>query len=264
MIPAEQRGPIAAVYAFARVADDFADEPGWTPPERLSLLDDWRRRLRACGSSHNRHPVFWAVADAVERFRLPLDPFERLITAFERDVTKNRHENFDEVLDYCRYSANPVGELVLRVFGFWNEERGKWSDAVCTGLQLANFWQDVTVDAAKDRIYVPREDMKAHGLAEEQILRGPVIEPLRRLIAFQVERTWTFFRAGVPLCDDVPNPLRRELRLVWLGGTRILEKIGAQDGDVWGQRPTLGKTDLPRLMQRLFFWNPAAVLPRGS
>ncbi len=254
-VPEELRGPVAAVYAFARTADDFADEPGLSDEARLRLLADWRRRLLdAVRGNHGNHPVFWALSDIVARFDLPADPFERLLTAFERDVTIRRFPTFDNVLDYCRHSANPVGELVLRLFRSWTPERGKWSDAVCTALQLANFWQDVSVDVKKGRIYAPLEDLKVLGLSEADYLRGPATVVHRELLAFQVDRTWKLFLEGKPLCDGAPGSLRRELRFVWLGGTRILEKIEARKWDVWSARPALSKWDWLRLLPRWYFW----------
>lgn len=250
-LPADLRGPVAAVYAFARAADDMADEGDLPPEERLRRLAGWRTRLHA---PHAGHPVFWALADVIARYGLPLDPFERLVSAFEQDVTVRRFPTFSDVLDYCRRSANPVGELVLRLFRAWTPARGRQSDALCTALQLANFWQDVTVDAKKDRIYAPLEDLKVMGLTERQYLDGPFTEAHRELMAHQVDRTWTLFRAGRGLCDDAPPALRKELRLVWLGGTRILEKIEAAGWDAWAGRPALDKMDWARLLCRLFFW----------
>jgi squalene synthase HpnC len=257
-LPEDLRSPVASVYAFARAADDFADEPGPGDGERLRLLADWRGRLRAASrGEHGGHPVFWALSDVIRRYELPPDPFDRLITAFERDVATRRHPTFEDVLDYCRHSANPVGEVVLRLFRAWTPERGKWSDAICTGLQLANFWQDVAVDALKDRIYAPQEDLKTLGLSEKDYLHGPFTDTHRELMAFQVDRTWKVFREGRPLCDDAPGPLRRELRLVWLGGTRILEKIEGQDWDVWKSRPSLSWRDWFSLSARWLAWRSA-------
>ncbi|MBI4397073.1 MAG: squalene synthase HpnC [Elusimicrobia bacterium] len=254
LLPAHLRRPVAAVYAFARIADDFADEPGRTPEDRLKCLADWRRRLRDCRRDHEAHPVFWALSDTLTSLRLPLEPFDRLITAFEMDVTKNRYASFQDLLFYCRHSANPVGELVLRICGEWNEERGKWSDDICTALQLANFWQDMAIDAPKGRLYVPQEDVKSMGLSEDSVLRGAASEELRELMAFQVDRTWSLFLRGRPLCDDVTPALRRELRFIWLGGTRILEKIQEQKWDVWSRRPKLKKRDWLGLVPRWILW----------
>jgi squalene synthase HpnC len=261
-IPKDKRGAIAAVYAFARRADDFADEGALEPAERLRLLADWRERLRACASDHRQHPVFWALADTIVRYGLPLEPFEKLITAFEMDVTKNRHKTFEDLLYYCRHSANPVGELVLRIFGEWTDQRGRWSDDICTALQLANFWQDVTVDANKDRIYVPQQDMDTFEIGEEGVMYGPATRASRELIAMQTDRTWALFLSGRPLCDDVSPALRKELRLVWLGGTSILEKIDAAQWDVWSRRPKLNFRDWAGLFGRWLFWR-RTPLPLG-
>lgn len=241
-LPRSLRPAVSAVYAFARCADDFADELGMDDPIRLARLADWRRRL-AAGSSHENNPVFWALSDVLARHSLPLTPFDKLITAFEMDVRKNRHKTFDDLLFYCRHSANPVGEIVLRLFGGWTEERGRWSDAICTALQLANFWQDVTVDALKNRIYVPLDEMAAFGVTEEAVLRGPGSDALKKLIGHLSARTWVLFNEGRPLLEDCPKSLRKELKLVWLGGTEILRKIEAQDNDVWSRRPHVSKWD---------------------
>lgn len=255
LIPRDLKGPVAAVYAFARTADDFADEPGLPPAERLRRLADWRRRLAdAARGRHEGHPVFWAMSDIMDRFELPAKPFERLLSAFEQDVTVGRYPTFEKVLDYCRRSANPVGELVLRLFRSWTPERGARSDAVCTALQLANFWQDVAVDAKKDRIYAPLEDLRTMGLSEKDYLAGPATEVHREFMAFEVDRTWRLFREGRPLIDDVSGILRWWLRAVWLGGTRILEKIESRRWDVWSARPSLSARDGAVLLPRLLLW----------
>ncbi|MBL0058515.1 MAG: squalene synthase HpnC [Elusimicrobia bacterium] len=258
-LPKEIRPAVAAVYAFARCADDFADEPGLTAPDRLSRLADWRRRLEACLTDHRQHPVFWALADVFSRHRLPKAPFENLLTAFEMDVQKARHATFDDLLYYCGRSANPVGEILLRLFGAWTEPMGRWSDAICTGLQLANFWQDVTVDALKGRLYIPLEDLAARGLSEQAALQGPATEALRDLMGFQVRRTRTIFAEGRALADQAPAPLRRELRFVWLGGMEILNKIERQGFDVWSRRPSLGAGDWARLVLPWLFWKPVPL-----
>lgn len=249
-LPRSLRPAVSAVYAFARCADDFADEAGMDNPVRLDRLADWRRRL-AAGGDHENHPVFWALSDVFSRQALPRDPFDKLITAFEMDVRKNRHATFDDVLFYCRHSANPVGEIVLRLFNAWTEPRGRWSDAICTALQLANFWQDVTVDALKNRIYIPQDDQRAFGVTEDAVLKGPTSEALKKLMAHEVSRTWDLFNEGRPLLADAPKALRKELGLVWLGGTEILRKIEAQSYDVWSGRPHVSKWDWVRLFGKL-------------
>lgn len=179
-LPRSLRPAVSAVYAFARCADDFADEAGWDDATRMARLFDWRRRLYA-GPDHGHHPVFWALSDVLSRYALPKDPFNKLITAFEMDVQINRHPTFDDLIFYCRFSANPVGEIVLRLFGAWTEPRARWSNAICTALQLANFWQDVTVDGLKNRIYIPQNEMAAFGVTEETVIRGPGSPPLKKI-----------------------------------------------------------------------------------
>jgi squalene synthase HpnC len=249
-LPRSLRPSVSAVYAFARCADDFADELGMDDSTRLARLSDWRRRLHS-GVAHEGHPVFWALSDVFDRHSLPKDPFDKLLTAFEMDVQKNRHRTFSDLLYYCGHSANPVGEIVLRLFDGWTEPRQRWSNALCTALQLANFWQDVTVDALKNRMYVPSEDLSRFGVTEESVFRGPSSEALRKLIAHQVERTWTLFNEGKPLLSDSPKSLRKELGLVWLGGTEILRKIEAQRYDVWSRRPHVSRWDWLRLFGKL-------------
>lgn len=253
-LPRSLRPAVSAVYAFARCADDFADELGMDEAARLARLSDWRRRLGA-GSDHGNHPVFWALSDVFSRHALPTGPFDKLITAFEMDVRNNRHQTFDDLLTYCRYSANPVGEIVLRLFDSWTESRGRWSDSICTALQLANFWQDVTVDAKKNRIYIPQSDMAAFGVTEEAVIHGPGSDPLKKLILHLVSRTWPLFYEGRPLLIDSPKSLQKELRLVWGGGTEILCKIEAQKGDVWARRPRVTKWDWVRLFGKMLVGN---------
>ncbi|MBP9127843.1 MAG: squalene synthase HpnC [Elusimicrobia bacterium] len=265
-LPRPLRTSIGAVYAFSRCADDFADELGLEPADRLARLADWRRRLFAMTRDHEKHPVFWALSDTLARHGLPLDPFDRLVTAFEMDVKKNRHSDWNDLLFYCRHSANPVGELVLRLFGLWTPERGRWSDAICTALQLANFWQDVTVDALKDRIYIPQNDMGEFQVSEASVLRGPATDALKQLMERQVTRTWTLFKEGFPLLRSVPFQLGVELKLVWLGGTEILRKIESQSHDVWARRPHVSKSDWARLFFRMIFGAPrlSSLAPCGG
>ena len=152
---------------------------------------------------------------------------------------------------YCRHSANPVGEIVLRLFDGWTEQRGRWSDAICTALQLANFWQDVTVDALKNRIYIPLDELAAVGLTPESVLTGPATPAHTKAIAGLVDRTWALFNEGRPLTREAPPRLRRELRMVWLGGTEILRKIESLDYDVWSKRPRVSKWDWARLFGKM-------------
>ncbi len=245
LVPRPQRDALAAIYAFARYADDVADEPG--VEGRLEALADWREKLRDCYAGRAEHPVFIALRDTVGRFQLSLDNFENLLCAFEQDVQVNRRENFASVLAYCACSANPVGRLVLELFGHREAELFALSDSICTALQLTNFWQDVTVDLARDRIYLPLEDLRRFGYSLEDLRAERVDDRWRRLLAFEVARTRELFEQGKPLTERVVPALRRQLRLTWLGGTAILAKIEAVGYDVFRRRPALGRWDFLRL-----------------
>jgi phytoene synthase len=237
------RRAIAALYGFARLSDDFADEPEYEGV-RLERLDEWRRELSAVrDGGAPGHPVFVALRDAAREFDLPLGPFEDLLNAFTQDVTKKRYESFAEVLDYCRRSANPVGRIVLMVHGYRDPELFRMSDAICTGLQLANFWQDMSVDLKKDRIYIPREDFDRFGYSEGEMFRGVVNDALRRLTAFEVVRARGLFAEGRALPSKLSWPLSWEIALTLRGGLAILDKIEAQGFATLDRRPVLGKLD---------------------
>jgi phytoene synthase len=252
LIPPAMRPHIAAIYAFARTADDFADEPGLTADERLRRLDDWERRLERPASPSD--PVFFALAHTVDVHRLPLTLFTDLLSAFKQDVTTTRYETWSDVLDYCRRSANPVGRLVLRVAGRHDPGLDQASDALCTALQLTNFWQDLERDWLIGRIYVPLEDRTRAGAAESDLAARRVTPEWRSVMTLMAQRTRELFAAGRPVCDGVDGRLRWELRLTWLGGSRILDKLVRADFDVFGQRPTLGVADLPGLMRDAVLW----------
>ncbi len=244
------RRAIAALYGFARLSDDFADEPEYEGV-RLERLEEWRRELAAVREDGvPGHPVFVALRDAVKKFALPLEPFEDLLSAFTQDVTKKRYESFAEVLDYCRRSANPVGRIVLMVHGYRDPELLRMSDAICTGLQLANFWQDMSVDLKKDRIYVPREDFERFGYSEGDMFRGAANEALRALTAFEVARARRLFAQGRALPSKLRWPLSWEIALTVRGGLAILDKIEAQGFITLGRRPALGKLDWLRALLR--------------
>jgi phytoene synthase len=255
LVPREMQPHVHAVYAFARYADDLADE-GYagsrkesgardvmTPPQRLAALDDWERQLLAPPGTPGLHFIFVALHDTIRRLDLPTSLFTDLVSAFRQDVVKRRYADFAEVLDYCRRSANPIGRLVLLLHGKREEELHLLSDHICTGLQLANFWQDVSVDLEKDRIYLPEDERTVHGVTEEQLFARRCDANYRRLLKFQVARTQGIFDAGAPLTKKLRGLLRVEIRLTWLGGTAILRKIEAQDYDTLGRRPKLGKAD---------------------
>jgi phytoene synthase len=259
LLPARMRPYVAAIYAFARIADDMADEGTRPAAERLADLDDWERRLdEAVGDAplpREAHgDVFLAVRDTVRACRLPPQLFRDLVSAFRQDVTTTRYATWAGLLDYCRRSANPIGRLVLRVAGYEDARLDRASDAVCTALQLANFWQDFEIDWRKGRLYVPAEIWEAAG-AREADLEAHVLTPSWRIaLADATTRTRALFAAGRPVCDGVRGRLRYELRATWLGGTTILDKLEAADYDAFARRPRLTKADVPSIVWRMVTW----------
>ncbi len=266
LLPARMRRHVAAVYAFARVADDFADEPGRTIGERQRLLDGWLERLRSaaqpCAAGTPLPPaaardgdlVFAALGATMRECRLPVRLFEDLLSAFRQDTWKARYGTFEEVLDYCRRSANPVGRIVLRIAGYDDERTDRASDNVCTALQLVNFWQDLERDWRAGRLYVPLEDIRAAGAREEDLGDGRLTPEWQRVMSTLGDRTRTLFLRGRPIADMVAGRLSLELRFTWLGGWRILERLVEQRFDVFGRRPTLRTADVPALAWRAFRW----------
>ncbi len=245
-VPRDKRPFIHALYAFARAADDFADEAIYEGM-RQEKLDQWEARLHAAYRGEAEDPIFIALGETVRRLEIPKTLLLDLLSAFRQDTLKSRYESWDELLDYCRRSADPVGRLVLLVFGQRDPELGPLSDAICTGLQLANHWQDLAVDLRKDRIYVPRDLMARHGVAEWDLNAGRVDERFVALMLELLGRTRELFSRGRPLCDRVGRELRFEMRLTWLGGSRILDAIEAVGYDVFRRRPShsvLGKLGL--------------------
>jgi phytoene synthase len=265
LVPKEMQPHVHAVYAFARHADDLADE-GYagsakaqgvkdvmTPEERLVMLDDWERQLTSPPGSLGLHFIFVALHETIRVLNLPMDLFTDLLSAFKQDVVKRRYANFDEVVDYCRRSANPIGRLVLMLHGHREEQYFQLSDCICTGLQLANFWQDVNVDLEKDRIYLPEDDRAAYGVSEEQLFARQYDEKYRGLLSFQVDRAQSLFNEGELLTQKLRGLLRLEIRLTWLGGTTILRKIEKLDYDTLNHRPTVGKADMALLLVKAMF-----------
>ena len=262
LLPARMRPHIAAIYAFARLADDMADEGVRPAAERIADLDAWEARLdRAVrGESADAGPhreVFVALRHTIAACRLPPSLFHDLISAFRQDVTVTRYATWHDLLDYCRRSANPVGRLVLRVAGYDRGDLDVASDALCTALQLTNFWQDLEIDAAKGRIYLPASLREDAGAREDDLAARRLTPQWRAALADAAARTRALFAAGAPVADGVGGRLRWELRATWLGGRRILEKLDAADYDVFARRPTLGAGDAPIIAWRTLFWNPA-------
>jgi squalene synthase HpnC len=245
LLPAPLRAPVAVIYRFARSADDIADEGDDPPERRLAKLEAYRRQLDAPAE-----PLLRDVARTVDEHQLPRQLFRDLLDAFTQDVTKTRYADYAELLDYCRRSANPVGRLLLHLFKRTSETDLRQSDAVCTSLQLINFWQDVAVDFAKGRIYLPQNEMAQHGASEGHIAEGRCDDNWRALMAFQVKRTRALMFAGAPLGRALPGRLGLEIRATVQGGLRILEKIERAGYDVFRRRPVLGWFDWPLVVAR--------------
>ena len=240
LLPKHLRPHIAAVYAFARTADDFADEPGRDARDRLRLLSEWRGKLH---DEADDTPEFLALHDTIERFQLPLQLFDDLLDAFMQDVTTTRYESWAAVLDYCRRSANPVGRLVLRLSGYHDDALDRASDAVCSALQLTNFWQDLAIDWSRGRLYVPAETWRSHGADPDALNSGTINAPWAAALGDCSARTRALFEEGRAVCDGVRGRLRYELRATWLGGTRILDRLEQSGFDVFNHRPALGAAD---------------------
>lgn len=239
-LPARLRQHFYNVYSYCRISDDLGDEVGNTQ-QSLELLDQWETELNACYAASPRHPVFVALAQTVNRFSIPKHEFSDLLIAFRQDQTVTRFETFDNVLGYCRYSANPVGHLVLYLGGYSDAERQQLSDYTCTALQLANFWQDVAVDYAKGRIYLPLEDLRRYGVSEEVIANRRATPQFLELMKFEVQRAREWFERGLPLVSKVNKELAIDIELFSRGGQEILNAIEGQKFDVLSSRPVISK-----------------------
>jgi squalene synthase HpnC len=248
-LPARLRQHFFNVYAYCRISDDLGDEAGDTAAS-LRLLNEWEGELEACYEGHPRHPVFVALLGTVREFDIPKQPFADLLKAFRQDQTVTRFPAFQEVLNYCRYSANPVGHLVLYLCGYRDPERQKLSDFTCTALQLANFWQDVSVDYAKGRIYLPLETMTRFGVTEADIAENRNTPAFRSMLKFEVERARDWFRQGLPLVKMVDRELAIDIELFSRGGQEILSAIERQDFAVLGRRPAISRTRKLMLVAR--------------
>lgn len=240
-LPSRLRQHFYNVYAYCRISDDLADEVG-DPQQSLELLGQWEAELNACYAGSPRHPVFVALAETVKQFGIPQHEFSDLLIAFRQDQTVTRFETFDDILAYCRYSANPVGHLVLYLCGYSDAERQQLSDYTCTALQLANFWQDVFVDYGKGRIYLPLEDLRRFGVTGENIAQRHATPQFLALMKFEVERARDWFARGMPLVKMVSRELAIDLELFSRGGQEILNAIERQGFDVLKARPEISKS----------------------
>jgi squalene synthase HpnC len=240
LLPRPLRRHIAAVYAYARTADDFADEDP-DAARALAALDGWERELEGCYAGHPRHPIFVALAETVREFAIPIEPFRDLLTAFRMDVRFAGFATFDDLLFYCRHSANPVGHLVLYLFGHGDAERQARADDICTALQLTNFWQDLAVDLRKGRVYLPREDMARFGYGPDDLARQATTPEFRALMTFECARARGLFERGLVLADMLARREGREVRLFAGGGLAILDRLAAVQYDVFRARPALSR-----------------------
>jgi squalene synthase HpnC len=247
LLPRELRPHFHAVYAYCRWADDLADETA-SGDESLRLLDWWDDELAACYRGAARHPVFVALRHTVDEFGIPIEPFQDLLVAFRQDQYRKRYETFNELLAYCRNSANPVGRLVLYLGRAATRENFALSDFICTGLQLANFWQDVARDYDRGRIYIPLTDCNAAGYDESMFQRREFNAAFRKLLAGEVKRAEAMLRLGEPLVERVPRNLRLDVALFVRAGLAVLEAIRRQDYNVWRRRPVVSKLTKLRML----------------
>jgi squalene synthase HpnC len=248
-LPKHLRQDFLNVYAYCRISDDLGDEVG-DARAALALLDEWQAELNACYEGNPRHPVFVALAETVKKFAIPKHEFSDLLIAFRQDQTITRFETFDDVLAYCRYSANPVGHLVLYLCGYHDAERQHLSDYTCTALQLANFWQDVSVDYGKGRIYLPLEDLRRYSVSEKDIQEKQNTSAFCQMMKFEVERARQSFERGLPLVSKVDAALAIDIELFSRGGQEILHAIERQQFAVLGRRPVISKSRKLTLVAR--------------
>ncbi len=248
-LPQRLRPHFHSIYAYCRISDDLGDEVG-DAGQSLALLDFWQRELDACYRGETRHPVFVALAETIRQCEIPKEPFANLLKAFRQDQTVMRYATMQDVYGYCVNSANPVGQLVLYACGYRDAERFALSDFTCTALQLANFWQDVSVDYLKNRIYLPQEDMRRFGVTEEQIRERRCTEEFRVLMKFEVENAQKLFEMGLPLTGKLDAELAVDIDLFSRGGQEILRAIARRNYDVLSARPSISKPRKLALLMR--------------
>lgn len=262
LLPGHLRPHFYSIYAYCRWADDLADETG-DPQQSLALLDWWEGELRECFEGRPTHPVFVALEETIRQFSIPPDPFVDLLAAFRQDQRVSRYATPDQLIEYCRYSANPVGRLVLYLGRSFDPERGLLSDSICTGLQLVNFLQDVALDWDRGRVYLPQSLCRHFGYDEAMFARRECNEPFRRLMAAQAAEAEGWLRRGLPLVGSVALELRFDVALFIHGGLAMLQAIRRQDYDVWSSRPVLSKLDKLRIVGRCWWRLRQGTLVEG-
>ncbi|MGE0559471.1 MAG: squalene synthase HpnC [Burkholderiales bacterium] len=254
LLPARLRRPVALIYRFARAADDFADEGDAPDAQRLEQLAGFTRELQRI--ERNEPPLipwFGDLGAIIREHALPIGLFHDLLSAFAQDVTRKRYSDYAQLLDYCRRSANPVGRLLLVLYGAASEQNLRHSDAICSSLQLINFWQDVAIDWQKNRVYFPQDEMQQYGITEERIAAGDCSGAWREFMEFQVGRARALLQSGLPLGRALKGRIGLEMRMIIAGGNRILDRIEAVDGDVFRHRPVLRKPDWVLMFARSLF-----------
>jgi squalene synthase HpnC len=240
LVPKEKRPHIYAVYAFCRWSDDLGDEIG-DSQKSFELLDQWSKELESCYGGNPAHPVFIALKESIKKFDLPIEPFQNLIKAFKMDQIVSRYKNFEELLYYCKHSADPVGRIFLMLFGYRDQERFELADATCTALQITNFLQDIAIDLTKGRIYIPLEDLQLFNYTESELISKKFNDAFIQLMKFEIGRTREIFLKGLKLVKKVSGSVQLDIELFSRGGMRILEMIEKNNCDVFNQRPTLSK-----------------------
>jgi squalene synthase HpnC len=246
-VPGPLRPHVIALYAFARAADDFADEPQYDG-HRTQALDTWQDELQRCFHGEPQHPVFVALHDTIEKRGLPMPPFEHLLSAFRADLQVKRYATFAALRAYTTRSAEPVGRLLLAMFGYNNPELIRFADEISTAVQLTNHWQDLATDVARDHIYIPGEDLHFFGVSEADLKALRTTPAIREMMRFQVARTRSLFERGRPLLGKLGRDLKFEVALIWLAGMAILDKIEEADFDVFTTRPVIGKRDKAKIL----------------
>ena len=253
LLPKRLREPVALIYAFARQADDFADEGDLLPEQRLALLDGFKQELdRIQQNAQPNTELFIALQATINKRQLPIQPFYDLLDAFSQDVIKNRYQDFGDVMNYCRRSANPVGRLMLSLYQADTPRNIGMADAICSALQLINFLQDIAIDIQKDRIYLPQADLEKYKVSEAQIIRGDASGTWGLMMEFQINRARKLLQSGAPLGLALPGRIGFEMRMIIAGGERVLKKLYQAHGNVFEFRPQLGKKDWLYIAYRAF------------
>ncbi len=250
LLPKQFRDEIHLIYTFARVADDLADEGAMKPEERIERIDQWQTKLHNAIRGKNSDKFFTKLAKAIQKHNLSVQLLDDMLVAFRQDAVNVQYDTFDDLLEYCRYSANPVGRLILQIFECSNEKTNRFSNYICTALQLTNFWQDISVDTRRNRFYIPQSELRHFGLQNSDMRSEGKKEIFRALMKIQIDRTRNLFEDGKPLFLMVAKDFRFELKLTWHGGMRILQKIEALDFDTRLHRPTLTSFDKIVIMFR--------------